>query len=67
MDGRYDRHQLRDRWHGRGLRHAGGNVIKGRWLKEEDERLKQVRVLSEREEDDRAPPRFTSAFLVTHL
>ena len=40
MDGRYDRHQLRDKWHG-GLKH-GGNVIKGRWLQEEDERLKRV-------------------------
>ena len=41
MGGRYDRHQLRDRWHGQTQRLHHRNV--GRWYEHEDEKLRQAR------------------------
>lgn len=38
--GKYDRHQLRDRWHGQSSQRMSRNM--GRWAADEDERLRRV-------------------------
>jgi hypothetical protein len=40
--GRYDRHQLRDRWHGQAAQRNSRKL--GRWTQDEDKRLKAVRM-----------------------
>ncbi len=40
FDNRFDRHQLRDRWHGQAAQRGSRNV--GRWSAEEDQKLREV-------------------------
>lgn len=40
--GKYDRHQLRDRWHGQAAQRASRKV--GRWSPDEDEKLQKVSI-----------------------